>query len=175
MRRLSITRPYAKVRGVERRLKALDRWANSLREAMPAHKDERFWNYKIPVLDRLVCPPTTNMDIQGRALEAMIKAAVNLSQNSSAKELPYYRVAVLLVLPNMFHSEVTVFYDSDYYHSFLYTSELLPCAQSPSRIYNIELPDGFNECGTLVEWEDELEPGVVERYSEERWTIGQEP
>jgi hypothetical protein len=126
MRQLSVNRYKAKVRGVERRLRALDRWVEDFADIEPYHEGRRYFNYRIPVLDRLVSPPTTTKEIQKRATTSLLKAATHLQKSSLRKALPYYRVAVLLVLPRMFYSEVTVFYSEDYYNSFCYSENLLP-------------------------------------------------
>lgn len=175
MRKISINRPNEKLRGVQRRLKALDLWADSMIHEIPYHKDQKYWNYKIPVLDRLVCPPTTNNEIQSRALSSLLKAASHLANSSLSNELPYYRVAVLLVLPNMFASEVTAFFDKTYYESFFYENSLLPNNEQPSEIFEIDLPPGIEQRGTLVEWDDEYEDGEIVKCSEKWWTIGPRP
>ncbi len=174
MRRISIHRPKEKIRGVERRLRALDLWANQFENCKPYYDGQNYWNYKIPVIDRLVCPPTTNFEIQKRALQSLVKAVKHLSDSKVSQEVDYYRVAILVTFPHMFHSEVTAFFSREYYESFCYTQNLLPVSKSPSKHFNIEIPDGFQEVGTLVEWEDEYEEKII-KISEERWTIGQTP
>lgn len=175
MRRLSIHRPDAKVRGIKRRLRALDRWASGLSDIALPSENQRFLNFKIPVLDRLICPPTTTGGIQKRAFESLLKGAVSLADSARASKHAYYRTAVLLVLPDMFQSEVTVFFDSEYYDSFCYKTALLSDKEAPSRLFNVDIPEGFIELGTLVEWEDEFEPGQPVKFSEARWTVGQAP
>lgn len=60
MRRISINRPKEKVRGIKRRLRVLDKWADSFEGYFPSeYAHEKYWNWKLPVLDRLVGPPTT--------------------------------------------------------------------------------------------------------------------
>lgn len=173
MRRISVYRPNAKLRGVERRLRALERWSESFVDETPVYDQQRYWNYKIPVLDRLVCPPTTTVEIQKRAIQALLNAAVHLSNHPLAKELPFYKVAVLLIFPNMWHSETTCFFDADYYQSFMYRSDLIPPSQAPSRLFDLVIPQGFVEVGTELQWQEELEQGVMANITEQRWTIGQ--
>ena len=174
MRRISINRYKAKVRGVDRRLRALDRWAYEFENCNPPHEGQMYWNYKIPVLDRLVNPPTTKAYIQGKAIESLLTAAVFLANSKVKEEVPYYRVAVLLTLPYMFQSEVTVFYDELYYNRFYHQKDLLPDSKKPSNVFNFEIPQSFVEVGTLVKIEDGDEDGSKIQFTEEWWTIGQE-
>lgn len=175
MRQISIHRPYAKVRGIKRRLKSLDTWAHHFKHVTPYHDGERYCNYRLPVLDRLVNPPTTTKKIQSIVLSRLLVAACHLEKSPLKDQLPYYKVAVLVILPFIFHSEVTVFYSKEYYQTFHYSVNVLPQEERPSSIYNFDLPSTFMETGCLVEWEDELEEGVVTKFSEKRWTLGPLP
>jgi len=180
-RRLSIHRPTAKVRGVDRRLRALDRWADGFAGYEP-YVDERYMNHKIPVLDRLVNPPTTTAAIQEKALASLLKAADYLSRSPVKEQVPYYRACVLMGLPDMFHSEVTAYYDEDYYRSFWRSDQMLdPKVLTES--FDVTIPDGFEVCGYIVPFEVDFDDikGVRTdeegRYwiDEERWVIGQKP
>ncbi len=172
MRRVSIHRAYAKVRGVGRRLKALEQWAQSADTWNPeVSEHEEFWHRRIPVLDRLVDPPTTTPQIQRQAIKSLLLAAQKLSDQ--LKDRPECRVAVLLTLPDLFQSEITVFFDQDYYKTFYYQQDLLPDSQKPSQRFGFELPPGFVELGNLVEWQTETEDGETIQCREEWWTLGQ--
>ena len=173
MRRISLYRYRGKLRGVKRRLRALDAWAESFNGFTPSYDGRKFLNYKIPVLDRLVEHPTTKLNIQTKAFASLIKAARHLAENKDSCNAPYYRVAVLLVLPNMFNSEVTLFFDRDYYKGFNHTQNLLPDHKRPSALFNVSVPDDFTEIGCLVEWEDEYDEDEVFKVSQEWWTVGQ--
>ncbi|PCJ47884.1 MAG: hypothetical protein COA74_10650 [Gammaproteobacteria bacterium] len=175
MRQISIHRVNAKVRGIPRRLRALEKWAEDFEQTVPIYEHQKYWNYKIPVLDRLVNQPTTNFEIQSKALSCLIIAAAHLAKSPLKEKLPYYKVAVLLVLPDMFSSEVTVFFDKNYYDKFYYTDNLLSDNQKPSSQFEIDIPSEFSEVGTIVKWKDEDDNGQTITFSEERWTIGQQP
>ena len=77
-RRINVTKRQPKIRGIKRRLQALDYWANSFRGYFPVKCDDRYWNYKIPALDILVNRPTTTTKIQRRCTKALIEAAHHL-------------------------------------------------------------------------------------------------
>lgn len=174
MRSISIHRAFAKVRGVPRRLAALHHWAQAFADYQPAPKPEQqFQHWKIPVLDRLVDPPTSQHKIQKQAIQSLLLAADHLAKNASSSGLPYCRAAVLLTLPYLHQSEVTLFFDKDYYQGFYYQQDLLPKAQKPSQVYRLSLPAGFVELGNLVEWDSESEDGDQVLMREQWWTIGQ--
>lgn len=179
VRRLSIDRPTAKVRGVDRRLRALDRWADGFAGYEP-YLDERYMNHKIPVLDRLVAPPTTTEEIQGRAIRSLIKAATYLSHSPVKDEVPYFRAAVLLTLPDMFPSEVTAFYSEEYYRGFWHEGTLDP--SDVLERYELAIPEGFEIRGALVpneiDWDQKgmrVDEAGRRWLDEEWWTIGQTP
>lgn len=118
MRRISLNRPKEKVRGAERRLKALDKWVDQFDGYFPSEwSGERYLDYKIPVLDRLVDPPTTRKLWQARAIQAMFRAYEHLI---SAKPSEYDEVSVDLILtwPNLHGSRIIVFFDESYHHGF---------------------------------------------------------
>ncbi len=73
----------------------------------------------------------------------------------------------------MFFSEVTVFFDRDYYGRFYNGTNFLPDNKRPSRIFSTPILEGFSEFGYMQEWEEEFDDGEIVEMSEERWTIGQ--
>lgn len=174
MRRMSIHRRYAKVRGVRRHLRSLQQWAEGADRWDPQPYDHLpYWHYKIPVLDRLVEPPTTHPNIQRQVINALLLAATKLAAQSQTAEWPYCRVAALLTLPYLFQSEVTVFFDESYYRSFYHQQHLLPDTERPSQRFGLALPPTFVELGTQVEWDVETEAGEMIKHAEQWWTLGQ--
>jgi hypothetical protein len=75
----------------------------------------------------------------------------------------------------MFHSEVTVFFEKEYYQSFFYEEDLRPVSESPSNGFGVSIPKTFEERGVLVEWQEDLGDGEVTQSMEKRWTIGPLP
>ncbi len=118
MRRRSFNRPKEKLRGIKRRLNALDKWADSFEGYFPIDQQyEKHWNCKIPVLDRLVNLPTSNKIIQGHCVKAMFRAMFLLNQAKPAKLIDA-KVTVLLTYPSLFESELCIFFDEDYFKNF---------------------------------------------------------
>jgi len=118
MRRISFSRPKEKVRGAKRRLKALDEWANTFEGYFPSEwSSERCFDFKIPVIDRLVDPPTTKHVWQMQAVRAMFKA---LKKLHDAKPGEYSKVKIDLILtwPDLHGSRIIVFFDESYHKGF---------------------------------------------------------
>ena len=175
MRRISINRPRAKVRGVERRLRALDKWADSFEGYFPSeYSQEKYWNWKLPVLDRLVEPPTTNHEIQACCAQALLRAAKHLFE---AKPEGYDQavVSALITYPDMFSSEICVFFDRGYFDSFFdRNSEWQSLSAIPDRklsnSLSLEVPSPFIQSGYLYRTKDEWE-GEVTTYEGEWWSF----
>jgi hypothetical protein len=109
---------------------------------------QRYWNWKIPVIDSLVQGPQARVEVQALCVQQLLEAARHLAEAADHSH-GYYRVACLLVWPWLHQSEVTVFYDRDYYLSFLGQHNAL----APLRLSDtlaLALPDGFIEHGHPV-------------------------
>ena len=104
-------------------------------------------------------------------MQQLVVAAKSLIAAKPENEKGASWVAILLCHPNLWSSEVTVFFDKEYYKSFQPKNDLL--FSSISKLYEIELPLEFIELGYSVSWEDKDENGEIYTHSEERWTIGQ--
>lgn len=119
MRRLDL-RPRKKLRNPARHLRALARWPDRIVKQLPAAAElagERFWNFKVPVFSKVVEPPHATAEMQ-RACIAAIFAAAEAVEKSERRQ-PGCRVACLVTTPFLFQSEVTLFFDEDYFRSFL--------------------------------------------------------
>ena len=175
MRRISVKRPKAKVRGVERRMRALDKWADSFDGYFPSeYSQERYWNWKLPVLDRLVEPPTTSDEIQSRCAQAILRAAKNLLE-ARPKEYDQAVVSALITYPDMFSSEICIFFDREYFDSFFdRNSEWQSLSPIPdrklSKLLSLEVPSPFIQSGYLYQIKDEWE-GEVTTYEGEWWSF----
>ena len=120
MRRISPARPKEKLRGAKRRVESLKRWVNSTRNYFPQpHKEMLYWNKKIPILDRLVNPPTTSTKIQEECANLLLRAANNIIE-AKPKNDSSSIVSVILSLPDMHSSEICVFFDPGYIKQMLY-------------------------------------------------------
>ena len=176
MRRISVHRPTAKVRNPGRRLRALRHWAESFAGRFPVkHAGQRYMNWKIPVLDRLVRPPTTTPAIQAQCAQCLIDAAAHIVR-AKPVGLADTRVVAVIDLPDMFGSEVCVFFDERYFQTFTdRTSDYqrwtpLPNARNLIEEMALRLPDGFAVTGFAEVIRDE-ETG--EASEGEVWLVGE--
>ena len=119
MRRLDV-RPLKKLRNPARHLRSLARWPQRIVGQLPGPGDlagERFWNFKVPVFSKLVEPPHATADAQRACIAAIFAAAEAVER--SEKRPRNCRVACLVTTPFMFESEVTLFFDDDYFRTVL--------------------------------------------------------
>ncbi|WP_350446484.1 DUF3916 domain-containing protein [Pseudomonas solani] len=112
-------------------------------------------HWKIPVPNTLVQGPQTRLELQAFCAQQMLEAAAHLSQAADRSQ-GYYRTACILVWPWMHQSEVTVFYDRDYYLSFLGQANGLSPASLSDRL-SLKVPSHFVEHGhDVTQADDEL-------------------
>jgi Protein of unknown function (DUF3916) len=167
MRRLQLSE-RKKLRGISRRLRSLSNWADQFESCyyLKSKEGEKFVNWKIPVISSLVNPPHTTNKIQAQCMSYMLRAANSLAQPLVGDNHCYCRVACLFILPWMFNSEITIFYDPDYYLGFFGEAhELDP--RKLSLEFGLIIPEGFVERGFIVKDEEE---GIDEEW----WCIGQQ-
>jgi hypothetical protein len=176
MRRISVHRPDAKVRNPAGQVRALRHWAESFAGYFPVeHAAQRYMNWKIPVLDRLVRPPTTTPAIQAQCAQCLIDAAAHVALAKPA-DMAHARTVAIIDLPDMFGSEVCVFFDEPYFQSFAdRTSEWqrwTPLSKSRNLIeqMGLRLPDGLVVAGFAEMIRDE-ETG--EASEGEVWLVGE--
>lgn len=124
MRRLD-TRPLKKLRNPARHLRSLAKWPSDIADQLPDadllarihDSGDRFWNYKVPVFSKLVEPPHATPETQRACIAAILAAAEAIE--TSPRRPPNCRVACLVTTPFLFQSEVTLFFDDDYFRTFL--------------------------------------------------------
>lgn len=170
-----------KLRGVSRRLRALQEWAASFEGMFPVLTDrdyaDGYWNYKIPIAWSLAEGPHTTPEIQTTCVQAMIDAACHLAQAKPA-HLNDIRVTCLVSRPNVFASELCLYTREDYYRWHIGEQPWPSVHKSPitnkslCKEWNLSLPNMFSEYGMLVttEIDDEDEKNT---YICEDWLIGE--
>jgi hypothetical protein len=166
MRQIALTNK--KLRGIPRRMRALEKWAQDFSGYVRLRSElsERYFNWKVPVHSALVQGRQTNLETQSRCVAALLKAASFLSEASPDNSGSYYRVACLITWPWLHQSEVTIFYDKSYYESFLGKANAL----APRRIsekLSLSVPSHFLEHGHDITQSDDNVPV-------ESWCIGEE-
>ena len=118
MRQISVDRSKAKVRGKRRRMQSLEQWADSFAGYFSTEfSAKKYWNWKLPVLDSLVSPPTTRGRIQRQVASLLIRAATHLA-DAKPDSCRHTLVTALKTFPSMFGSELCVFFDRECFSSF---------------------------------------------------------
>lgn len=142
------------LRGLHRRLRSIERWASSFHDNFyPRPGERRYTNWKIPVHEALVEGPQARIEVQAFCIQQLLEAATHLS-NAADRSQGYYRVACLLTWPWVHQSEVTIFYDQDYYLRFLgETNALKP--ELLSHTLALHAPAHFIEHGRDVTQPDD--------------------
>ncbi|WP_080939838.1 DUF3916 domain-containing protein [Chromobacterium violaceum] len=174
IRQISISNK--KLRGIPRRLRALSNWEKSFHGYFPdgLKKQDKYWNYKIPVHESLVQGRQAKRQLQAQCAQNLINAAhhIFLAKPSTATD---FRVTCTIALPDMFISELCIFLNEDYFS--LYTStgknylgeiEIIQ-GRSLTKEWNLSIPEGFFELGVLrTNIDDDGNP-----YVSEYWYIGE--
>lgn len=155
-----------KLRNIPRRQRALALWAAEFAgRYLPAQQtDARFFNWKVPVHLHLLQGQQTTPDLQAFCIQQLIQAAQHLIQAANAPA-PYYRVACLIVWPYLHQSEVTIFYDPQYYQGFLNTKNPLHRSTLLEQL-TLEIPLDWQVVGVDVTQPDDPQPVTW-------WLIGQ--
>jgi hypothetical protein len=127
-----------------------------------------------PIDQRLTHPEVTSLAIQSEVAAALLAAAANLLA-ARPREHEGAVVAALLDMPDLFGSEIQVFFEEAYFQDFMadcavrsWTS--LPAERSLARELGFRVPSGLLElgfeCRVLV---DDHEAAVPESYRHEVW------
>ncbi|SNY66505.1 DUF3916 domain-containing protein [Enterobacter sp. CC120223-11] len=167
-----------KVRNISRRIKSLNRWAETFHNPERAvfSLDEHYWNYKIPVEINLIEGKHSKQKTKLVCAQAMINACSNLILATTGLDnVP--RITTVICLPDMFTSEVCLFRSEEYFQSFITEgssengSSILLRERSLAREWGLILPDGVQELGITLDYygSDDTD----EWFSGERWYYGQ--
>lgn len=166
MRRISIHRPNAKVRNPGRHIRALRRSADEFDGYYPLEPE--YWSrarWKIPVLDRLVSPPTTTLEIQRQCAQCLVDAATHLVR-AKPPELSHTLVSLAITWPDMFGSDFLVAFEPKPYREqpdrdpYWYKRTEFTTPRSLARELGLQVPDFFKEQGwtEIVRQDVDIDP-----------------
>ena len=185
MRRLDL-HPRRKLRNPGRHLRSLRRWAEGFgqfrwNDYSESPHNRNYVNWKVPIYAKLVSEPHTTSAIQTEVMQQLIDAAARL-QAALPPECRHMPVGALIEYPFLFHSEVTLFVDPDYFRSFKpqkieassIRRETFQIDTEPARMdlvsrFALKLPERFRAGGYFMRTIEFDEPDQV--YECERWTI----
>ena len=145
-----------KLRNIPRRKRALARWAASFAGLRFLQQEgERYAHWKIPVHAHMVEGGQTTPELQAFCTQQLITAAQHLIDEAT-QHPPQgaLRVACLIIWPYLHQSEVTIFYDPDYYQGFMNTPTPLPRSDL-SRQLDLNIPHDWQVIGVDVTQPDD--------------------
>ncbi len=175
-------------RRTARELETLQKWPErergSYAKALAAHKnaEHKFWNFKIGCAGHLIDDRSGSVDYRRDGLIALMKCFSIIE--SEQVEPPQSSIAALISWPNMFSSEICVFFDSEYESRFtpkFYKSRQRAAPEtefdetatfnlpgpSPFEILDVDLPRGFDVGGYKVtlSYDDNT------NFTDELWSV----
>ncbi|WP_343550555.1 DUF3916 domain-containing protein [Pantoea sp.] len=167
-----------KVRNIPRRLKALNRWADTFHNPRRSvfSEDEHYWNFKIPVEVNLVQGKYSTIRDKAACAQAMINACSNLIMATS--DMDYRpRITTVICLPDMFISEICLYRSEDYYQGIITENRSANGAsalikeRSLAAEWGLILPANVQELGITLEYYGNED--CDEWFTGERWYYGQ--
>ena len=161
-----------KIRNIPRRLKALAKWASNFEGYFPSDLtlDEKYCNWKIPVLTTLVEGKQATCAIQKECAQQLINAAGHLRLARPADAINC-RIVASIILPSMFSSEICIYTNLDYHRSHIPLASDENCIHNKSLAaeWGLVLPEWMGERGTCRTIED----CDGQLYEVEEWYFGE--
>jgi len=173
-------------RSIRRQLNVLKEWADCFQGFYPEEQTEPYWHCKIPCAFSLV-DERASYEVRKESMQSMIDAVCHVIEaRRNSNDQSYSKVTCVIDLPEMFGSEVTVFYDEGYFHHFFFSlryhySGLWEPIKDPNRSivkeYDLKVPSHLNlhETGYIMEvYDRNEETSLLElKYKGEVWAIGE--
>lgn len=167
-----------RIKNIPRRIKALNRWAESFHNPVRAifSEDEHYWNYKIPVEINLVQGKHSDQKTKADCAQAMINACSNLMLATANWDY-CPRITTVICIPDMFTSEVCLFRSEEYFQGFISEgssengSSIHLKERSLAQEWGLVLPEDVQELGITLDYYGGDDPD--EWFSGERWYYGQ--
>lgn len=171
--------PQRRLRGVARRLRALQRWPLEVAAGYPDDEElraaPRYWNWKLPVDLNLVESRWTTDAIRRACAQSLIDACAAFIAARGASDVDC-RVTCVVCLPDLFTSELCLYRSEDYFRSHTSASEDRHGrswrieGRRLSQEWGLQLPDGLGELGLGLDYAD---PDSDWRLAGERWYFGE--
>ena len=133
-------------------LRAFREWAAALGEDWDwaPYEGRGYFHWKIPVSYAFVSGKGARLAIQTRCVQVLIDAAAALAARKP-KSLRHTRVVAIINLPDLFASEVCVFFEEAYFEGFAPRDSedqtWTAIGDSLAYRWGLQLPTGFGEVG----------------------------
>lgn len=162
-----------KPRGLRRKCRNMVRQLTQQTAAFPQpHRGDDFWHLHLPIAQNFIDHPNTPFGLRRLCVQTLIDCAHSLA--SVAPTNLKSRVVVAICLPELWRSQIIVFFGSDYYDSFFNRDSEeqkwtpLPDNRRLAREWNLRVPHGFSQRGYKEELRD-----TDFNFDGEIWFMGQ--
>lgn len=159
-------------------MRSLRKWSGALSACFPPRGDipagTQYWNWKIPVNWALVEGRYSTRDMRRECAQLLIDACSALisAKPAWAKEA---RVTCCICWPDMFTSEVCIYFDEGYYRSKMGDAagerRTRISGRSLAAEWGLVLPGNVAEVGT--HWRHDAAGGADDRYASDHWMYGE--
>lgn len=163
-----------KQRGLHQKCKNMVRLVSEQTRTFPKpHRNSDYWHLHLPVFRGLVDSSSAPFGVRRLCVQTLIARAQHLASIAPTDETQT-RVVVAVSLPNLFDSQIIVFFGSKYFDTFFNRNTAtqrwtqLPQNRSLVREWSVDMLEGFSERGYLEEINEEHY-----YHKSELWFIGQ--
>lgn len=167
-----------KVRGLKKKCLAMIQEITKLIDRFPTEYHEQlYWNYRPSIAATLLHSSKTPRSVRRLYMQTMIDRAYFLTKNRP-KEFSHARVCFIFRLPELFFSEVTIFFSEDYFQSLVEDKngpwvKTFPISHKDiTKEYNLNIPENFQVKGYKEELFDNENCSILE-HTYENWYIGE--
>ncbi len=163
----------AKPRGLKRKCAELVRRIRAEVQSFPERTaEEKYWHMHLPVSQAFIDSPKTPKSIRRLCMQELLDATSHLMSirpsNTKAK------VVTAIDLPNLFDSQIIIFFSEEYFDSFFNRESgeqrwlSLASNRSLAREWNLNIPPRFCEKGfqEIIQDEDYAHTGEVWFFGE---------
>lgn len=177
-RQLSMDDSIITSQKIRRRLNILKKWPDSFKIFFPENaSNEDYWNCKLPILSGIVNNEHVTYEVKRECIQYLINAVENVINLKTTHFInDPCKIIGLISIPDLFSSEITIFFNQEYYEHFFKRSgkyqtwQPIDGSRSLLKEYNIKLPTNIvlQEMGFIETIIDE-----DYSYQGEVWAIGQ--
>lgn len=175
MRIMNLISPSRKkVRGAKRKCKAIISLINEMTTIFPeVNMEHGYWNISLPASQAFIDSRKTPFKVRTLCMQTLIDRVKYLIENKPDIDVSA-RVVACITLPNLWHSQIIVFFGDEYFESFFNRDSeyqkwtRLPPSRSISREFNLNTSTGLAEKGYRQVIIDE-----VFNSTSELWFVGE--